>query len=60
MPPVLSHVTEKYLTRFDGLLRELIGSLQSLPPRTGFPRLYLLQLLPLHRTAGEMCRNLLL
>lgn len=60
MPPVLSHVTEKYLTRFDGLLRELIGSLQSLPPRMGFPRLYLLQLLPLHRTAGEMCRNLLL
>lgn len=60
MPPVLSHVTERYLNCFDGILRELIRTLGSLPPGKNLGRMFMNQLLPLHCTAGEMCKNLLL
>lgn len=55
----LSRVTQKYLTCFDGILRRLIASLGALPPGRSLGRVLINQLLPVHRAAGEMCRNLL-
>lgn len=59
MKPELSRVTEKYLKRFDEILRELIGSLGCLPAGRSLGRVFMNQLIPLHGAAGEMCHNLL-
>lgn len=59
MKPELSQVTEKYLKRFDEILRELIGSLGRLPVGRSLGRVFMNQLIPLHGAAGEMCHNLL-